>query len=119
MSKQVINSMGLGSSTSIISCDQKVDCVTGNVIDCSAVWGNSVFQLPNILNPSCWDLCTAPCAAGGAAIGTPGTAAASCDVSIFGETSCIAIGSTTFGTTTLLLLGALAVVAFFIFGGRK
>lgn len=52
------------------------DPITGKIIDCDAVWGNSLFQLPNFLNPTCWDLSTQVCAPSGAVIGQtipPGT----------------------------------------------
>jgi len=52
------------------------DPVTGKIIDCDAVWGNSLFQLPNFLNPTCWAISTQVCAPQGAVIGQtipPGT----------------------------------------------
>jgi hypothetical protein len=54
-----------------------------------------------------------------AAAGTTTTAAVSpCSIALFGDTTCLTIGSTSIGTTTALVIGAAALLALFMFGGK-
>ena len=46
-------------------------------------------------------------------------AASACSFALFGETSCITIGSKTIGTSTALVLGGVALALLLMFGGKK
>ena len=50
---------------------------------------------------------------------TPACVVGDATWALFGDTSCFNIGSTSIGTTTALVLAAAAVVAFFMFGGKR
>jgi hypothetical protein len=47
------------------------------------------------------------------------SAAATCSFALFGEASCITIGSKTIGTTTALVLGGVALALLLLMGGKK
>jgi hypothetical protein len=45
--------------------------------------------------------------------------ASPCGIALFGDTACYSIGSVTIGQTTMIIFGAAAILAIFLFGGKK
>lgn len=81
--------------------------------------GLSLSDAQNLTNAQAQALLNAIAANAASASSAAGTpAAAACDVAFFGDTSCFAIGSTTIGQTTALVLGAAVALLLFL-GMRK
>jgi hypothetical protein len=90
----IVNSGGLGAG---LGTDYRVDCSSGNTIDCDS-WSN-------FFNSTCWGMCSASSLPAGVVVGGPPAAPATPDMcqSVVGV-SCNIVGFVAAGLAILVLL---------------